>query len=148
MRVIKHSEDRYRSFGSRDKYVHLYESLEKPGYYLVELDFIEDAMLLYHVYNRTGVVDWGNGFAQAKTTEPISVGPFHSNLDYRFKSFILDNCVEEHIPHERGSLKNRAWYKFKSFEPEKWLDDFINYLKLKESESDYINDESTQLSLF
>ena len=148
MRIIEHNEDRYGNPNSSHKYVHLYESLEKPGYYLVELDFLGMGMLSYHVYNHTGIVDWGNGHPQAKTLEPISVGPFHSNLDYRFEWFIKDNYVEEHIPHERSVLSDLAWFKFKSFEPEQWLDDFINYLKLREAEYDYKNDEPLQLSLF
>jgi hypothetical protein len=148
MKIIEHNAKEYWSIFGYDKYIHFYESKEKPGYYLMIIDSKNMGMSRYHCYNKTEQNVWGDGCISIPLAEPISIGPFSSNLIIQLEFFILDHFVEEHIPHEREYLQYRAWYKFKAVEPEKWLDDFIEQLKKKEAEYEYLNAEPIQLSLF
>jgi hypothetical protein len=149
MRTILHSEEKYKDSRGSGSCVHFYENIEMPGYYMVDVDGLAWGMRIYHIHMKTGKFDLGSGFPQLNIKEPVSVGEFNHLYIDKFHWFILDNFVEEHLPHERGILKHRAWYKFKSFEPEKWLDDFLNYMKDKEKrEYEKINSVPVQLNLF
>jgi hypothetical protein len=145
MKRIEHNEEWLKSDPEDDKYLSFCESLEMPGYYFYDAD--EDPMFWYHILNRTGVVDFGEGMPKAKVAEPVSVGPFRSGVSFEFECFVLDNYVAEHLPYEGGMISRKAWYKFTNFEPEKWLCDFIAYMKEQEAKK-YKNREPEQLTLF
>lgn len=146
MKKIEHNEEWLKSEFGSNEYLNLYESSEIPGYYFYVREHF-DPMNWYHILNHTGVIDWCEGMPETKVAEPVSIGPFWSQMCLRFELYVFDNFLAEHIPHEREVYSDRAWYKFKSFEPEKWLDDFIEFMKEEEANK-YKKRGPEQLSLF
>lgn len=144
-------------FGLRhgEGYLHFYESIDMPGYYLI-VEYGDDAFDWYDSLNRKGYYDDSNlkewkapyGGPMANVALPISIGIFTNNFRWRFLDYIKENYVIEHILDKQNALHEKGWFRIEKLELEKWLEEFIKYLKQKEAEYEYKNDTPTQLSLF
>lgn len=106
-----------------------------------------DPMEWYHILNHTGVIDWCEGLPETKVAEPVSIGPFWPRMCLRFEMYVFDTFLAEHIPHEIEVYSSKAWFRFTISEPEKWLNDFIEFLK-EEKARKYKNRGPEQLTLF
>jgi len=53
---------------------------------------------------------------------------YKTNLNWDFFDFLAEVISTNHIEHPRyNDASFKAWYEFKSYEPEKWLEDFQQY---------------------
>ena len=57
---------------------------------------------------------------------------FKTELNGEFFDFLAEVTSTSHIEHSSYNDDSfKAWYEFKSYEPEKWLNDFQQYNNLK-----------------
>jgi len=142
-------EDLHFGLGFRDGYLNFFEWLDKPGYYLVAEDDEKGGMQMYHILNRTGEYDLGDGCPVANVAKPVSIGIFEDNFRWRFLDYILEKYVTDHIPKYNGGIASeQGWYKIEKLKPEKWLNEFIALENKKREEILKASNEVEQLSLF
>ena len=66
-----------------DYFIHFFESMENPGYYLIYSGCEYDGEALYHHLNNTGECDFGDGAGRANVADPTSIGIFEFNINFK-----------------------------------------------------------------
>jgi len=132
-----------------DYFIHFFEWLDNRGYYLIKTGCESDGEALYHHLNNTGECDYGDGCGRANVSEPISIGIFAFNFGWRFLEFIKENFIVGQIPDNlRLGMEDGAWHRIEKFEPESWLDVFLNKEIQKKKLHLLEKQEGIQLDLF
>ena len=65
-----------------------------------------------------------------------------------FLDYINRNYILEHFLDEQEGLHEKGWYKFKKFEPEKWLNEFLDVVVKWRMEHEREEMKGQQLDLF
>jgi hypothetical protein len=113
-------------------FLHFFKSIDKPGYYIVMEVGKNDGVIWYHILNRTGKFDYGDGMPKARVEKPISLGIFDNNFRWRFKQYIIKNYSTD--TYVQRCHSSSSWCKFEIFEPKKWFDEFIKIVEEKQNE--------------
>lgn len=142
-----------RMFGLKYKegYLHFYEWVDKPGYYLIcEHDEDEGGRIYQHLTN-TGECDYGDGCGRANVAIPVSIGIFENYFRWRFLDYFKEHYISETLPCKFSIGRGRGWYKIEELNLQKWLDEFIliEQKRIEEREAELRNQEKPrQLNLF
>jgi hypothetical protein len=127
-------------------FLHFFKSIDKPGYYIAMEVGKNDGVIWYHILNRTGKFDYGDGMPKAKVEKPISLGIFNNNFRWRFKEYIIENySTDTYIQRCHSSS---SWCKFEKFEPEKWLNEYLEIVEKRQIEIEIKMNMNKQLNLF
>ncbi len=72
-----------------------------------------------------------------------------TNLNGEFFEFVVENISTNHIPHPFYDGETfRAWYEFKNYEPEKWLEHFNTFQNTRIEELMKNSQQGLQTTLF
>jgi hypothetical protein len=109
-----------------------YRNLDMPDYYLVYKEW-RDANTLLEMFRHTGKhVDSGFPHLNVEIAYIFETDAPEAFFDY----------IPNHVATDRQSLdiadsgSYRAWYQFKTYEPEKWLEDFYASTKAAQTKPD------------
>lgn len=122
-----------------------YRSKEKPNYYLLYKgkNGVNAEKMLRKLTN-TGEYE-NSGFPRVDVELAYI---FKTELNGEFFDFLAEVASTSHIEHSSYNDDSfKAWYEFKSYEPEKWLNDFQQYNKSKIEEL-MKNSQGLQTTLF
>jgi hypothetical protein len=122
-----------------------YRSKEKPNYYLLYKgkNGVNAEKMLRKLTN-TGEYE-NSGFPRIDVELAYI---FKTELNGEFFDFLAEVASTSHIEHSSYNDDSfKAWYEFKSYEPEKWLNDFQQYNSSKIEEL-MKNSQGTQTTLF
>ena len=122
-----------------------YRSKENPSYYLLYKgkNGVNAEKMLRKLTN-TGEFE-NSGFPRVDVELAYI---FKTELNGEFFDFLAEVASTSHIEHSSYNDDSfKAWYEFKSYEPEKWLNDFQQYnnSKIKELMK---NSQELQTTLF
>lgn len=129
-----------------------YKSVDYQDFYIMLNCAERDIDTYYQKLNRIGFYDDSKfedgkqfGYIIGKSNFVSSIILSHLLLENLF-NFIKEKYVIEHKSLPNPDYDNFGWFKFHSFEPEKWLNDFYDFQKQKESPK--TNGIGIQTSLF
>jgi len=122
-----------------------YRSKEKPNYYLIYKgkNGVNAEKMLRKLTN-TG--EYGNSGFPKIDVELAHI--FKTELNGEFFDFLAEVVSTSHLEHPSYNDDSfKAWYEFKSYEPEKWVNDFRQYNNSKIEEL-IKNSHGIQTTLF
>jgi hypothetical protein len=122
-----------------------YRSKEKPNYYLLYKGKNGvNAEKMLRILTHTGEHE-NSGYPKIDVELAYI---FKTELNRDFFDFLAEVVSTNHIEHPSYNGETfKAWYEFKSFEPEKWLNDFHQYNNSKIEEV-IKNSQGIQTTLF
>lgn len=124
-----------------------YKSKEHPNYYLLYKGANNcNPDRMFQKLTSTG--DFPNsGYAIIEITEVNFV--LKTEATEKFFEYLVEKVASNHIPHPLyNGQAFRAWYEFKNFEPENWLNQFNIYDNRKREEFLKATNAGTQTYLF
>jgi len=123
-----------------------YKSREHPDYYLLYRGANNcNPERMFQKLTATG--DFPNsGYFFIDITEVSYI--LKTDANEKFFDYLAEKVATNHIPNEYDGRNYHAWYEFKNYEPEKWLNDFYAYENRRREEFLKANNISVQTSLF
>ena len=123
-----------------------FRNKDNPDLYLIHKgNNNEDIEILLHIMNHTGEYE-DSGFPKIN----VEIAYFfitEENSDFfeYLADVVATECIKDPIYNDESF---KAWYKFKIYEPEKWISDYLEIKKLKEASLIKLFRPITQMELF
>jgi hypothetical protein len=123
-----------------------YKSKEHPNYYLLYkgANGVKADKMLQKLTN-TGEFE-NSGYEKVE----IEMGfVLKTDANEKFFDYLIEKVATNHIPHPLyNGQAFRAWYEFKNFEPENWVNEFNVYDNRRREEFLKATNAGTQTAMF